>query len=57
MIPNGKFRGKTTELLPPAVDAYEFEERAAIVEYYDDKTRAEAEKIAFKMIITELVKI
>jgi hypothetical protein len=43
------------ELLPPAVDAYEFEERAAIIEFENNKTRTEAEKIAFKMIINELI--
>jgi hypothetical protein len=42
------------ELLPDSIDPYEFEERAAIIEYYDNKTRAEAEKIAFKMLINEL---
>lgn len=38
------------EQLPPEADAYEFEERAAIIEYYDNKTRAEAESIALEQL-------
>ena len=41
-------------LLPAGIDEYEFEERAAIMEYDGNMPREEAERLAYEDITKEL---